>query len=170
MSKKYIQSIKMLFKKVELGSNDSPEEVNKKLIGKNSILYKGLAKILENKEVVFDEQENMKDTNNDDGTSKKHRFKKKIESVIYLSGTYNNLKALQNIVKLCKESKNLQVLSTTLDLIYKKEITGANTFTRLPSSFDIIMLSPFAGIRRVKKEALELKKSIDDWIKKHPNK
>ena len=76
MSKKYIQSIKMLFKKVELGSNDSPEEVNKKLIGKNSILYKGLAKILENKEVVFDEQENMKDTNNDDGTSKKHRFKK----------------------------------------------------------------------------------------------
>ena len=50
------------------------------------------------------------------------------------------------------------------------EVTGANTFTRLPSSFDIIMLSPFAGIRRVKKEALELKKSIDDWIKKHPNK
>ena len=77
----------MLFKKVELGSNDSPEEVNKKLIGKNSILYKGLAKILENKE-VFDEQENMKDTNNDDGTSKKHRFEKKIKSVIYLSGTY----------------------------------------------------------------------------------
>ena len=63
MSKKYIQSIKMLFKKVELGSNDSPEEVNKKLIGKNSILYKGLAKILEKKEVVFDAQENMKDTN-----------------------------------------------------------------------------------------------------------
>ena len=63
MSKKYIQSIKMLFKKVELGSNDSPEEVNKKLIGKNSILYKGFAKILENKEVVFDAQENMKDTN-----------------------------------------------------------------------------------------------------------
>ena len=135
-----------------------------------SFIYKGLAKILENKEVDFDEQENMKDTNNDDGTSKKHRFKKKIESVIYLSGTYNNLKALQNIVRLCKESKNLQVLSTILDLIYKKEITGANTFTRLPSSFDIIMLSPFAGIRRVKKEALELKKSIDDWIKKHPNK